>query len=195
MLYTEAKDQMFVFDFQETSNQKNLMLVGQYLKPLTPLSACFHFKRQVVCDEDCNMTVFVSLPDSKKIEKIADIHTGLRIFSIARSQEDALIMVSQEGAMSVLHITTEYLYKKMHTLINALLEMFPFTGGLNPRSYRLCISRDRERHRKGILDLGLILSYCYLSVPFQRMIARNIGTTRQTILSEIAEMPCAHHYL
>ncbi|CAG9330772.1 unnamed protein product [Blepharisma stoltei] len=193
ILCTDTMNQMYILSYEEANSQKNLQLKGQYFRELFPLAASFNANRQVIADGFRNIHIFLCRSDSDKIEKVGDLHTGLTVYTFAKCDE-ALLMMSQEGAISVLTATNEMLYKKMHTLQNALLDVLPYNAGLNPRGYRLCSTQERERQRKSVLDLTLVFSFCYLSAPLQRMIARNIGTTPHNILKEMQELK-THHFI
>lgn len=194
ILIAEPRNHMYTLKYEEGSNKKNLELQGQFFREQSPTSASFHFNRQVISDENRNILIYYDNPTLKKIEKIGDFHTALTVYAMARA-EASLLMPSIEGGLGALFICNEVIYKKMHTLQNALLESLPYRAGMNPRSYRQCTSYDKDRYRKSVLDRQLVFSYCYLSQPIQRSIARNIGTTPQHILSELAELPAAHHFL
>lgn len=193
ILCTDTINQMYILTYEEANSQKNLQLKGQYFRELFPLAAAFHINRQVIADQFKNLQIFTIHENSDKIEKVGDLHTGLTVYTLAKA-DGALFMISQEGAISSLFATNETLYKKMHTLQNALLDVLPYRAGLNPRGYRLSSYQDRERQRKSVLDLNLVFSYCYLSSSLQKAIARNIGTTPQHILYEMAELSSAHHF-
>lgn len=194
ILIAEPRNHMYTLKYEEGSNKKNLELQGQFFREQSPTAASFHFNRQVISDENRNILIYYDNPTLRKIEKIGDFHTALTVYTMARA-EASLLMPGIEGGLGALFICNEVIYKKMHTLQNALLEALPYKAGMNPRSYRQCTSYDKDRYRKSVLDRQLVFSYCYLSQPIQRSIARNIGTTPQHILSELAELPAAHHFL
>jgi len=194
VLCLDSRNQMYLLSFEEASSQKNLKLTGQYLRELAPITGAFHFNRVVVADEFKNLLIFSRQSATTKVDKIGDFHTGLNIFCFVKLN-NALLMISQEGAVSALFISNEITYKKLHTLQYGLIEALPYPLGLNPRSYRLATTQERERQRKSVLDLGLVNTFAYLSSSLQRSIARNIGTSPHHILAERAGLPSIHHFL
>lgn len=176
-----------VLMFREGGNRKDLTLVAQQHKHINPVAVSFSPEsfRQVLADDMRNIHLFTINGNSSRLEKIGDFHTGISIQSFAKHAK-GLFVVGLEGGISYLTACDEFRYKKMHTLQNALSRELPYVGGLNPRSYRLANCEDRERQRKNVLDARQLFSYCSLSHPLQRSIARGIGTTPQHILSELA---------
>jgi hypothetical protein len=187
VLCTDTLNQMYLLQYDEANSQKNLKLKGQYFRELFPLSVSFHEDRQVVADQFKNIHIFICHSTSDKIEKVGDLHTGLTVYSFCNFGS-CLLMISQEGAISALFLSNEAVYKRVHTLHNAMLETLPNRGGLNSRGYRLSSTQEKERLRKSVLDLTYVLNYCYLSAPLQRLIARNIGTIPHNVLVELSEL-------
>lgn len=187
VLCTDTLNQMYLLSYEEANSQKNLKLKGQYFRELFPLSVSFHLNRQVVADKYMNIHIFLCHSTSDKIEKVGDLHTGLTVYCFCNFGQ-ALLMISQEGAISALFLSNEGVYKRVHTLQNAMLEALPNRAGLNSRGYRLSSTQERERQRKSVLDLSYVLNFCYLSGPLQRLISRNIGTVPQHVLAELAEL-------
>jgi hypothetical protein len=176
-----------VLMFREGGNRKDLTLVAQQHRHINPVAVSFSPEsfRQVLADDMRNLYLFTINGNSSRLERIGDFHAGVSIQSFAKHSK-GLLAVALEGSLSYLTACDELRYKKMHTLQNALSRELPYVGGLNPRSYRLANCEDRERQRKNVLDARHLFSYCYLSHPLQRSIARGIGTTPQHILSELA---------
>ena len=187
VLCTDTLNQMYLLAYEEANSQKNLKLKGQYFRELFPLAVGFHINRLIVSDQYKNLHIFLCHSTSDKIEKVGDLHTGLTFYSFCNFGH-ALLMISQEGAISALFLSNEGVYKRVHTLQNAMLEVLPNRAGLNSRGYRLSSTQEKERQRKSILDLSYVLNFCYLSAPLQRLIARNIGTSPQHILAELADL-------
>ena len=187
VLCTDTLNQMYLLEYEEANSQKNLKLKGQYFRELFPLAVSFHMNRQIVADKFRNIHIFLCHSNSDKIEKVGDLHTGLTVYSFCNFG-DVLLMISQEGAISAIFLSNEGVYKKVHTLQNAMLEVLPNRGGLNSRGYRLSSTQERERQRKSVLDLTYVLNFCYLSAPLQRLISRNIGTIPHNVFTELSDL-------
>jgi cleavage and polyadenylation specificity factor subunit 1 len=168
----------------------------------------------LVADSHKNVQIFSYAPKSmeswkgQKLLSRAEFHLGAHVAKFLRlqmlptgtgnrSNKFAVLCGTLDGGIDCLAPLDELTFRRLQTLQKKLVDVVPHVGGLNPRAFRQFQSSGRA-HRPGpdnIVDCELLGHYTLLPLDQQRDVARQIGTTRVQILSNIRDLSLSTSFL
>jgi cleavage and polyadenylation specificity factor subunit 1 len=95
-----------------------------------------------------------------------------------------------EGAISYLTSVDEMTYRRLYSLHTQLTFRISHLGGLNPRLFRTYRPQDRRRYNfnRNIVDGDLLWEFLQLDYHLQSKLAKNIGTSPNSIINNLLEM-------
>lgn len=158
----------------------------------------------LVSDSRKNLQIFSYAPKSmeswkgQKLLSRAEFHLGAHVNKFhrlqmlptpgsARSNRYAVLFGTLDGAIDYLAPLDELTFRRLHTLQRKLVDCVSHVAGVNPRAFRQ-FRCDGKAHRPGpdnIVDCELLSHYDMLPLDEQLEIARQIGTTRAHVLSNL----------
>lgn len=168
----------------------------------------------LVSDSRKNVQIFSYAPKSmeswkgQKLLPRAEFHLGAHVAKFLRlqmlptaagnrSNRFAVLCGTLDGGIDCLAPLDELTFRRLQTLQRKLVEVVPHVGGLNPRAFRQ-FQCDGKAHRPGpdnIVDCELLCHYSMLALDQQVDVARQIGTTKMQILSNIRDLALSTSFL
>ncbi|CAM6094104.1 unnamed protein product [Calypogeia fissa] len=168
----------------------------------------------LVSDSRKNVQIFSYAPKSmeswkgQKLLPRAEFHLGAHVAKFLRLQmlptgtsnranRFAVLCGTLDGGIDYLAPLDELTFRRLQTLQKKLVEVVRHVGGLNPRAFRQ-FQCDGKAHRPGpdnIVDCELLCHYSMLALDQQVDVARQIGTTRAQILSNIRDLSLSTSFL
>ncbi|KAJ2159844.1 mRNA cleavage and polyadenylation factor subunit [Coemansia sp. RSA 552] len=104
------------------------------------------------------------------------------------------LVATASGAVHVATMLPEKTFKRLHRINTQMIHGVPPLAGLNPREFRAVPLHQRQHHapRRTVLDADL-LSALYVQGPVsrQRDAAERVGTNRDRVMQDIAEIEIA----
>ncbi|KAG6554300.1 hypothetical protein Mapa_004216 [Marchantia paleacea] len=168
----------------------------------------------LVSDSRKNIQIFSYAPKSveswrgQKLLPRAEFHLGAHVTKFLRlqmlptatsnrSNRFAVLFGTLDGSIDFLAPLDELTFRRVQALQKKLVDVVPHVGGLNPRAFRQ-FQCDGMSHRPGpdnIVDCELLYHYTMLALDQQVEVARQIGTTRTQILSNLRDLSLSTSFL
>lgn len=115
---------------------------------------------------------------------------GAEAAPAAQAARFAVLMGTLDGGLDLLAIQDELTFRRLQALQRLLVTAVAHAGGLNPKAFR-AFQPGGEVHRPGpdnTVDCELLRSYHMVDVRGQVEMARQIGTTRKHILTNLRDL-------
>lgn len=168
----------------------------------------------LVSDSRKNLQIFSYAPKSmeswkgQKLLSRAEFHLGAHVNKFhrlqmlptpgsARSNRYAVLFGTLDGAIDYLAPVDELTFRRLQALQRKLVDCVSHVAGVNPRAFRR-FRCDGKAHRPGpdnIVDCELLSHYDMLPLDEQLEIARQIGTTRAHVLSNLRDLALSTSFL
>ncbi|KAL7640863.1 UNVERIFIED_CONTAM: hypothetical protein RMT77_008000 [Armadillidium vulgare] len=206
---------VFLLRFQETN--RTLSIVSKDQKPMHVYSIEFLVDNSnlsfIVSDAEKNLIVMTYNPEAResiggtRLIRKGDLNLGSHINSFFRircrvgdadSESKALALerkhitmfATLDGSLGYVIVISERTYRRFSMIYNLLVQSLPHIAGLNPKSSRMFVSRQKLNINpsRGILDWQLIMSFLHLPFNEKIEIAKKIGAKVNDIIDEMMDL-------
>lgn len=151
----------------------------------------------VLADDEKNLHIFIINPElnsPNRLIEVADLHIGKKLTELryySYNNKSFVYYSTSDGSIGLIKPISKLSHDKLGLLSEFLYNHLPFRAGLNPKNFYstyLKNSLSFKKEKGNIVDLNILNYFLYLPITTQKLIAKNVVLSRETIIQNINEI-------
>jgi hypothetical protein len=151
----------------------------------------------LLADDEKNLHIFIINPElnsPNRLIEVADLHIGKKLTELryySYNNKSFVYYSTSDGSIGLVKPISKLSHDRLGLLSEFLYNHLPFKAGLNPKvfySTYLKNSLSYKKEKGNIVDLEILNYFLYLPITTQKLIAKNVVLSRETIIQNISEI-------